>query len=129
MKGLLTIPAFSLMLVCFTSAMAQEDQSDGIQVKILLECNEGLLGISGQAINNSSQEYKLRYVLSVITGKNNSGNSSQNNQSGSFMLPASGTKTLSRTSISQKPGNQAIIRLHLYQGDTIIARDAMTYQF
>ncbi len=129
MKDFINIPALFLMLFCVSAAFGQEDEHKNIEAKINLETKDRLLSISGQAINNTSQEYQLRYELSVITGNKNNSNSSQNKQSGSFTLPASATKILSKTSISNNPGNSTIIKLDIFNNDKVVARDSLNFQF
>lgn len=129
MKNLFIIPVIFLMLLAQNTDSVQEAEKESVESKTDLETKGGSLIISGQAISHSSQEYQLRYELSVITGNKDNSNTSQNNQSGSFVLPASGAITLSRTSISKNPGSQAIIKLHLLQKDKIVARDSLSLQF
>tara|TARA_R100000789_G_C2898624_1_gene119686 strand:+ start:158 stop:547 length:390 start_codon:yes stop_codon:yes gene_type:complete len=129
MKDFINIPTLFLMLFCFSAAFGQDDKKNNIDAKINLETKNSLLNISGQAINNTSQAYKLRYELSVITGNENNSNSSQNKQSGSFTLPASATKILSKTSISHNPGNSTIIKLDIFNDDKVVARDSLNLQF
>ena len=129
MKDFVSIPAIFLMLFCVSAAFGQEGQQKNIKAKINLETKDRLLSISGQAINNTSQEYQLRYELSVITGNKNNSNSSQNKQSGRFTLPALATKILSKTSISNNPGNSTIIKLHIFNNDKEVARDSLNFQF
>lgn len=118
-----------LILICINTTFAQDAEHKDIEAKINLENKGRLLSIVGNAINNTSQEYQLRYELSVITGNKDHGNSSQNKQSGSFLLPSSTTKTLSKTSISQNPGNQAKIKLQILNENRILAKDSITFQF
>ncbi|UBZ05694.1 hypothetical protein LDL76_09960 [Salegentibacter mishustinae] len=129
MKDFINIPALFLMLFCVSAAFGQEDEYKNITAKINLETKDRLLSISGQAINNSSQPYQLRYELSVITGNKNNSNSSQNKQSGNFTLPASAIKILSNTSISHNPGNNTIIKLYIFNSDKVVARDSLNFQF
>ena len=129
MRNCINIPALFLMLFCVCTAFGQDDKKNNIDAKINLETKNSLLNISGQAINNTSQAYKLRYELSVITGNENNSNSSQNKQSGSFTLPASATKILSKTSISHNPGNSTIIKLDIFNNDKVVARDSLNLQF
>jgi hypothetical protein len=111
------------------TAFSQDDKKNDITAKINLETKDRLLSISGQAINNTSQAYQLRYELLVITVNKNNSNSSQNKQSGNFTLPASATKILSKTSISHNPGNSTIIKLHIFNNDKVVARDSLNFQF
>jgi hypothetical protein len=129
MKDFINIPTLFLMLFCFSAAFGQEDEYKNITAKINLETKDRLLSISGQAINNSSQAYQLRYELSVITGNKNTSNSSENKQSGNFTLPASAIKILSNTSISHNPGNNTIIKLYIFNSDKVVARDSLNFQF
>ena len=129
MKDFINIPALFLMLFCVSAAFGQEYEHKNITAKINLETKDSLLSISGQAINNTSQAYQLRYELLVITGNENNSNSSQNKQSGSLTLPASATKILSKTSISHNPGNSTIIKLHIFNNDKVVARDSLNFQF
>jgi hypothetical protein len=129
MKDFVNIPAIFLLLFSFSSAFGQETEHKNIKAKINLDTKDSLLSISGQAINNTSQAYQLRYELSVITGNKNNSNSSQNKQSGNFTLPASAIKILSNTSISNNPGNSTIIKLHIFNNDKVVARDSLNFQF
>ena len=129
MKDFINIPTLFLMLFCFSAAFGQDGKKNNIEAKINLETKNRHLNISGQAINNTSQAYQLRYVLSVVTGNENNSNSSQNKQSGNFTLPASATKILSNTSISHNPGNNTIIKLYIFNSDKVVARDSLNFQF
>jgi len=129
MKDFINIPALFLMLFCVSAAFGQETEHKNIKAKINLDTKDSLLSISGQAINNTSQAYQLRYELSVITGNKNNSNSSQNKQSGNFTLPASAIKILSNTSISHNPGNNTIIKLYIFNSDKVVARDSLNFQF
>jgi len=129
MKDFINIPTLFLMLFCVCPAFGQDGKKNNIEAKINLETKDRLLNISGQAINNTSQAYQLRYELSVITGNENNSNSSQNKQSGSFTLPASDTTILSKTSISKNPGNNTIIQLDIFNNDKVVARDSLNFQF
>mgnify|MGYP003147336865 FL=1 len=129
MKDFINIPTLFLMLFCFSAAFGQDDKKNNIDAKINLETKNSLLNISGQAINNTSQAYKLRYELSVITGNKNNSNSSQNKQLGNFTLPASAIKILSNTSISHNPGINTIIKLYIFNSDKVVARDSLNFQF
>ena len=129
MKDFINIPTLFLMLFCFSAAFGQDGKKNNIEAKINLETKNRYLNISGQAINNTSQAYQLRYELLVITGNENNSNSSQNKQSGSLTLPASATKILSKSSISHNPGNSTIIKLHIFNNDKVVARDSLNFQF
>ena len=129
MKDFINIPTLFLMLFCFSAAFGQDGKKNNIEAKINLETKNRYLNISGQAINNTSQAYQLRYVLSVVTGNENNSNSSQNKQSGNFTLPASAIKILSNTSISHNPGNNTIIKLYIFNSDKVVARDSLNFQF
>ena len=129
MKDFINIPTLFLMLFCFSAAFGQDGKKNNIEAKINLETKNRYLNISGQAINNTSQAYKLRYELSVITVNENNSNSSQNKQSGNFTLPASAIKILSNTSISHNPGNNTIIKLYIFNSDKVVARDSLNFQF
>lgn len=129
MKDHLSTLTLSLFLFCVSTSFSQDSIEQNIEAKIKLESKDRVLSISGEAINNTSEDCQLRYELSVITGSERNGNSSKNNQSGSFLLPSSDTKLLSRTSISQNPGNQAEIHLRILIKDEVVARDSITFQF
>ncbi|PKD19605.1 hypothetical protein APR41_03085 [Salegentibacter salinarum] len=129
MKDYLSIPTIFLMFFCVSTSFSQDHKEQNIEAKIKLDNKDRFLNISGEAINNTSEDYQLRYKLSVVTGGEQHSNSSQNNQSGSFLLPSSDTKILSRTSISQNPGNRAEIHLHIMDKDKVVARDSITFQF
>ena len=129
MKDFINIPTLFLMLFCVCTAFGQDEKKNNIEAKINLETKNRLLNISGQAINNTSQAYQLRYELLVVTRNENNSNSSQNKQSGNFTLPASAIKILSNTSISHNPGNNTIIKLYFFNSDKVVARDSLNFQF
>lgn len=117
---------FTLALVCipFFKMKGQDDKK--ITAKIEKNETEGQLKLTATATNNSVTYQELNYLLISIK-KGNSGNLSNNKQSGKFSLNPNETKKLSEININLE--NRDAVKSFLYirdeQTKKLIAKDSL----
>lgn len=117
---------FTLALVCIPFFLMKGQDDKKITAKIEKNETEGQLKLTATATNNSVTYQELNYLLISIK-KGNSGNLSNNKQSGKFSLNPNETKKLSEININLE--NRDAVKSFLYirdeQTKKLIAKDSL----
>ena len=89
---------FVVLFVFTLGAYAQSYNKD-VEAKLLIEKENGLINITGTALNKTKTTQELSYKLSVFKTDPNQ-NQSKNQQAGRFALNSNENKQLSTTSVN-----------------------------
>ncbi len=103
-------------LIFFANSGVAQIYNTEIAAEIILDRNTEFMEVSGSAYNKTRISRSLNYILNVYK-TNNSGNVSNNEQSGRFVLQSGEKKRLSTTTINIDDGNKVIILLRVYDLD------------
>jgi len=107
-------PPYIACILFLTVITGFAQSSDTILAEILVQPQENnLVAITGVGINNSLQTEQLHYTL-IIQKKSRTGNTSNNEQRGTFILGPHYKKTLSTTTINFESRDQTEITLTLF---------------
>jgi hypothetical protein len=102
------------LLISFLSLTASAQENSNITSAIKVESmKNGFVTISGICSNNTFQPKELKYEFSVQK-RSLSGNISNNNQSGHFILDSKDNRTVSTTRINFDPQDYTEIVLTIY---------------
>ncbi len=113
-----------LAIVFFNNLAYSQVYNTNVEAKINLQSQGEVIQITGSALNKTSYNQSLRYVLSVIKNNSNNGNQSKNDQSGRFVLEFGEKKNLSTTVINTNEKDRIIILLLVYdEKDSLLGMD------
>lgn len=111
-------------LLAFATGQSQIYNSE-VEAKIYLEMNNEFIEVQTAALNKTSIDKSLRYVITVFKNDPETGNNSQNQQQSSrFILKANAKINLAGTSLSTNDPSRTILLLLIYdENDKIVGKD------
>ena len=116
----LPVLLFLLMGNCYLYSQRFNEE---VEAKIDLETNGDFVELSGSALNKTTINRSLRYVLSTIVTDSLTGKKIIDSKEGRFILEPYGQKSLLTTIIEKNSDNRTIILLLIYEQDKIIGKD------
>lgn len=117
---------FVVLFVFTLGAYAQSYNKD-VEAKLLIEKENGLINITGTALNKTKTTQELSYKLSVFKTDPNQ-NQSKNQQAGRFALNSNENKQLSTTSVNFDEKTKIIILLLIYDSNlSILGKDRVVF--
>ena len=117
---------FVVLFVFTLGAYAQSYNKD-VEAKLLIEKENGLINITGTALNKTKTTQQLSYKLSVFKTDPNQ-NQSKNQQAGRFALNSKENKQLSTTSVNFDEKTKIIILLLIYDSNlSILGKDRVVF--
>lgn len=116
-----------VVVFLFTMGASAQSYNSQIEAKLLVKKENGLISITGTALNKTKITQELNYKLSVFkTGPNK--NQSKNQQSGKFNINSNQEKNLSTTSVNFDEKTKIIILLLIYDSSSnLIGKDRVVF--
>lgn len=116
-----------VVVFLFTMGASAQSYNSQIEAKLLVKKENGLISITGTALNKTKITQELSYKLSVFkTGPNK--NQSKNQQSGKFNINSNQEKNLSTTSVNFDEKTKIIILLLIYDSSSnLIGKDRVVF--
>lgn len=113
---------FSLLAIASSTAQIYNSE---VEAKIYLEMNNEFIKVQTAALNKTSIDKSLRYVITIFKNDPETGNNSNNQQQSSrFILKAGAKLNLAGTSLPTNDPSRAILLLLIYdENDKIVGKD------
>jgi len=119
---------YILFLMSFghASDIKLQTEKSPVTAKITTVRDENKVVINAIAINNTTNSYKVSYILLVEKNKNRGGNRSNNRQHGTALVKQNEIKKLSATSINRSPKDVLYISLRMYdENNKLLSEDTL----